>query len=152
MAQGLFDPADKITIRDIPNEQKETVGGLVQPTVSQHVGGYWAASDMLRLSAGAAALVEAAPVIVPIASQLGAGGAATHLRLNIVPRHGAVPLHIVGGNPVRDPLEAETFVQPFEQKCCVVPLNCRTKVPTSLAGGDFIDEIKRAGKAAHSMD
>jgi hypothetical protein len=33
-----------------------------------------------------------------------------------------------------------------------VPLNGRAKVPTSLAGGDFIDEIERAREAAHPMD
>ena len=57
-----INPADEIAASDVPDEQKEAVGGLIQPPVPEVWTRYWTGVDMIGLGTGDAALVvPAAP-------------------------------------------------------------------------------------------
>src|SRR5437868_2025149 len=76
--------------------------------------GYWTSVDMIGLGAGEAALVVAAAPVVPEGLELLAGGRTLEACLRIGPGRGPMLLHVVTGNLVGDPLEAERREEPID--------------------------------------
>ena len=73
--QPLVDPADQIAVGKVANEQVQRIGGLVEVAVAQVMGRQRTAADVIGLGAGPAQLAVAAVVELPVALELGAGGA-----------------------------------------------------------------------------
>ena len=103
----VVDPADQVPVGDVPDEQVQAVGQLVQPTVPEPMGWQRAAVEVVRLGAGAAGLFVAAAMKLPVVFQLRAAGAAGKLGAEVLPGRPAVALHVVVGDLVRDPLVAQ---------------------------------------------
>ena len=66
----IIDPADQVTIGDIPNEQIQAIGHLVEMAVSQPMRWQRTSGNVVRLGAGAARLLVSAVVKMPVALQL----------------------------------------------------------------------------------
>jgi hypothetical protein len=64
-SQLVIDPPYEIAIRDIPNEQEQTVIHLVQPTIAQRVAGQGASIDVVRFRARVSPLLVLAIVEPP---------------------------------------------------------------------------------------
>ena len=67
-----------------------------------------------RLGAGARTLVVPAPMEMPIALELGAGRGLAKILFDPAPGRPAVPLHVIGGNRIRDALIAQRLGEPIE--------------------------------------
>ena len=80
-----INPPDQVTVRDVVNEQIQRIGGLVEPTVAQVVARHRTMVDMVGLGTGPADLVVPATIVMPVALELRAGGAATDLGIDVTP-------------------------------------------------------------------
>jgi hypothetical protein len=112
---SVIDPLDQVAIGEIPNKQIQAVSHLVQMAVSQPMSWQRAGRDAARLGAGAARLLGAAVVKVPIGLQLGAGRPLGETGLDRGPGGLTMFGHVVCGDLIRDPLEAEVIDQPVIQ-------------------------------------
>jgi hypothetical protein len=72
-SEAGVDPTDQIVGSDVPDEQEQAVGGLVEPTVAEAMGGEGTAWQVLGFRTGTRALVISAVVEMPVALKLGAG-------------------------------------------------------------------------------
>src|SRR3954462_9712282 len=100
-------PPNENTASEVPDEQKEAVGGLIQPPIPKAWTRYRAGVDMIGLGTGEAALVVPAAPVVPVGLELPAGGRSLEACLHFGPGCGPMLLHVALGNPVRDTLKAE---------------------------------------------
>ena len=66
------DPANKIAVRKIANEQKQGIGEFVEAAVAKGKTGQRAGLDMLGLGASACPFVILAAIELPVAPKLGA--------------------------------------------------------------------------------
>ena len=83
----LVDPADQVAIGNVPDEQEQRIDHLVEATVPLIMGRQRSCLDVIRFRTGPAELVVAATMKVPVALELGAGGALTDLLVDTGPRH-----------------------------------------------------------------
>jgi hypothetical protein len=150
--ESLVDPSDQVAVTDIPDEQKQGIGHLVEAAVPQVVGWQRAGSNMVGLGAGPADLVEPAAMEVPVALELGAGGTSAQLSSDIGPGHVPMRLHVGFGDLIRDALVAQRSDQPIEQ-CWRVATSNRggDPGPTSFMA-DPVDEVGRTSETADPID
>ena len=73
LLQAVIDPANQVTLGDVPNEEVEAVSKLVEMAVSQAVRWQRAFCNVVRLGAGAFRFLVSAIVKMPIGFQLRAG-------------------------------------------------------------------------------
>lgn len=66
----MVDPANQVALRNVTNEQIETVRGLIQTTVAKCLPRYRAAIDMIGLTTTETGFVVSASVEMPKTSQL----------------------------------------------------------------------------------
>jgi len=109
-----IDPADEIAASNVPDEQKEAVGGLVKSPIPELWARYRAGVDMIGLGTGEAALVVPAARVVPIGVELLAGGRSLEACIHRGPGCGPMLLHVASGNSIRDSLKAERCKEPIE--------------------------------------
>ncbi|MFX8393322.1 hypothetical protein ABTL67_19660, partial [Acinetobacter baumannii] len=65
-SQLAIDPAREVAASDVPDEQKEAVGGLIEPTIPKAWKRYGAGVDMIGFGTSEAALVVPAARVVPV--------------------------------------------------------------------------------------
>jgi len=97
LGQPLIEPADQVAVGNVPDEQEQAVGDLVEVAVSQVLPGQGAAGDVVGLGAGARAFAVPAAVKMPVALQLGAGWASVETALDVGPGRLTVLRHVTGG-------------------------------------------------------
>jgi hypothetical protein len=138
------DPADQIAVGDVPNEQEERVGHLVEPTVAQLVGWQGTSVNVIRLRTRSADLVVPTIVEMPVACELGASRTRGDLGVDIGPSGPPVAFHVVGGDLVRDALVAQSRNQPIEQRRGVVAPDGGGNAFGSQLGAEVVDQAGRA--------
>jgi hypothetical protein len=112
--QLAIDPANEIAASDVPDEQKEAVGGLIKPPIPEAWTRYRAGIDMIGLGTGEATLVVPAARVVPVGLEFPAGRRRLEACLHFGPGCGAMLVHVAPGNPVRDTLKAKRRKEPVE--------------------------------------
>ena len=145
VSEPPVDPADEIAIGDIPDEQEEAIGRLVEPAVAQIVGRQGTFRKMIRLGTGLPALPVAAMIEVPIAAQLRAGRACLDQRGDLVPSEPAVPVHVAFGDVVADALVADGVEQPLEQRRGVPTANGGAHAAAGQVATDVVEHAMIAG-------
>ena len=148
LTQSLINPSHQIAIGNVPNEQIQAIGHLVEMAVSQMMGRHRAGANVVRLAAGAAGFFVSTVMKMPIGLKLRASRPFGQISSDGGPGRSAVFGHIIRGNLVRDSLKAEIVHQPVEQGGGVVSCN---RVAQSLVA-KFSDQIKRTGKAANLVN
>ena len=144
LVQPVIDPADQVAVGNVANEQVQAVGDLVEVAVSQLMGWQRAGRNVVRLGAGAAGLLVAAVMKMPIGLQLRAGRPLGQILQTVAPGRSAMVCHVIGGDLVRDALKAEIVDQPVEQRRGVVPVDGGAQILIVK----FFDQVERAGEAA----
>jgi hypothetical protein len=82
LCELMIYPSNQVTISDVPDEQKQSIGGLVEATIPEFVPWQWAAREMLRLITRTSELAITTIRKCPIAVQFLAGGALKALLLS----------------------------------------------------------------------
>ena len=88
---------------------------------------------------------------VPIAFELGASGTGGKLAVDVGPLGSTVPIHVLGGDLVRDALVAQSRNQPIEQRCGVVAPDGRGNAFGPQVGANIINQAGRARQAADTV-
>ena len=76
---------------------------------------------------------------MPVALELGAGGAVGKFVVDVVPSHIAVLLHVVVGDLIRDALVAESCDQPIEDGRGVALSHCCSDTISIKVGANLVD-------------
>jgi hypothetical protein len=136
----VIDPGDQVTVGHVANEQVQTLGKLVEPTVSEPMGWQRTAVELSGLGTGPSGLLIPAAVKLPIAGELRAGWRDGEVGAQVLPGRPAIPLHVAFGNFVRDPLIAQTSLEPVEHRCGVPDFDGSGK----LAIAKLVHQVSRA--------
>jgi len=107
LGQPLIEPADQVAVGNVPDEQEQAVGDLVEVAVSQPMGWHRAGADVIRLGAGAARLLVSAVIEMPIGFQLRASWSPRQILPDRGPGRATMPVHVIFSDLVRNPLKAE---------------------------------------------
>lgn len=114
--QLLVDPANKVAVGDVTDEQEKRICGLVQSPVAEARPGQGARIDVVGFRAGKAGLVVSAAFEMPVAAELGARGHILLARFNRRPGCRAMLVDIVARDAVRDALEAKGRNEPIKNR------------------------------------
>ena len=115
------------------------------------MGGQGTGVDVIRLRTCPADLVVPAAVEMPVAFELWAGGTGGNLGVDIGPWSPTVPLHVLGGDLVRDALIAQSRHQPIEQRRGVVAPDGGGNAFGPQVGANVVDQAGRARQAADTV-
>ena len=150
--QLLVDPTDQVAVGNVPNEQVQRIGGLVEAAVAQVMRWQWTAADVIGLGAGPPQLGVVAALKVPVALELGATGISGKFFVDLGPSHVTMLLHVGGGDLIRDTLVTERCDQPIEDRRGVVLSYCCSDAVSLEVGADLVDQVRGPGQAAHAVN
>ena len=145
-----LDPADKVAIGDIANEQVQRVGSLVEAAIAKVVAGEWAPADVVGFGASPSAFLEPAVMEAPVAAELGTARVVRKARLDQPPGRLAVLRDVTVRHLVRDALIAQGVDKPVEQGRRIVAADGGPE--TAVLGVDIVNESGRTGEATDAMN
>jgi len=114
--QLAVDPAHKVAVGEVADEQKERVRGSIQSAVAKVRPGQGACIDVVGLRAGEAGLVVSAALEMPVAAQLRARRCILLARRNRRPCSRAMLVDVVARDAIGDALEAKRRNEPIENR------------------------------------
>jgi hypothetical protein len=95
---------------------------------------------VLGLGTGAADLLVAAAMEMPVGLELGASDTLAELLVDVAPRRPAMPRHVIVGDLIGDALVAQSGHQPIEHDGGVAVPDRRLDLVSPQVGPDLIDQ------------
>ena len=149
VGQLPINPSNDVATGNVPDEQKQAVCGLVEPTVPERMPGQGAIAEFVRLGAGLRTLVILAAGKPPIPLELVAPGVGGERCRNVRPRHIAMPVYVPIGHGVGDSLEAQLVHQPIEDRRGVMVFDCSNEASCDGVMPEIVDPCNLAGNVAY---